>query len=247
MAMDSVHISRSSGLRFLVLGILISAALVPGSGCSRPVAKLDRADENDASMRQARSRVEGGNADEAVKAYRKVLEETPGIARAHLDLALLLQDEKKDYIGAIYHYQRYLELRQGTQKQGMIEDRIRLAKQSLIATLAPLRGPAAPDDVALLKRENVALKDENQRLRQDVEALRGRGSEKMPPVSVHSPAGARSHTVAAGDKLSQIAATYGVKMPDIVKANGLKDVNSIRVGQVLVIPAPASTGDAGSP
>ena len=46
----------------------------------------------------------------------------------------------------------------------------------------------------------------------------------------------RYHIVASGDTLSAIAAAYGKTMNAIVKANGMKDVNSIRVGQKLFIP-----------
>lgn len=46
----------------------------------------------------------------------------------------------------------------------------------------------------------------------------------------------RYHVVASGDTLSAIATAYGKSADAIVKANNLKDVNSIRVGQKLFIP-----------
>ncbi len=45
------------------------------------------------------------------------------------------------------------------------------------------------------------------------------------------------HVVQPGDTLSVIAETYGVPMSAIADANGLDDVNAIKPGQELIIPA----------
>lgn len=44
------------------------------------------------------------------------------------------------------------------------------------------------------------------------------------------------HTVGAGETLSGIARTYGVRATAIAAANGIQDLNIISIGQVLVIP-----------
>lgn len=46
-----------------------------------------------------------------------------------------------------------------------------------------------------------------------------------------------THTVSAGETLVGIAAKYGVSASDIARANDLADINRIRVGQSLTIPA----------
>jgi LysM repeat protein len=46
----------------------------------------------------------------------------------------------------------------------------------------------------------------------------------------------REHRVKQGETLSEIASAYGVTVTAVVRANGLKDANSIRVGQKLFIP-----------
>lgn len=46
----------------------------------------------------------------------------------------------------------------------------------------------------------------------------------------------REHMVKTGETLSEIAAAYGVTVKTLVRANGLKDANSLRVGQKLFIP-----------
>ena len=59
------------------------------------------------------------------------------------------------------------------------------------------------------------------------------------PGAAPAPAGStggREHVVVAGETLSAIAATYKVRLRAIVEANGLKDANSLKVGQRLAIP-----------
>lgn len=56
-----------------------------------------------------------------------------------------------------------------------------------------------------------------------------------------------SYKIKSGDTISQIAKRMGVRIQDIISANpNLKDVNKIRVGQSLNIPAPKKGDDKGS-
>ncbi len=74
-------------------------------------------------------------------------------------------------------------------------------------------------------------------------------STVVPPASTTAPQAvdttaapamgeATVHVVQAGDTLSVIAEQYGVPVDAISAANGITDVNSIRPGQELTIPAP---------
>lgn len=48
------------------------------------------------------------------------------------------------------------------------------------------------------------------------------------------------HTVQSGETLGQIAQIYGVSINDIAVANNITDINTLDVGQQLVIPPPGS-------
>ncbi|KAF9690995.1 hypothetical protein EKO04_011061 [Ascochyta lentis] len=50
-------------------------------------------------------------------------------------------------------------------------------------------------------------------------------------------------TIAEGDTLSSIAATAGVGVCDLAKANGIQDPDVIEAGASLKIPAPAARKD----
>ncbi len=49
-----------------------------------------------------------------------------------------------------------------------------------------------------------------------------------------------THTVEAGESLSQIAKDYGVSIGDIMRVNNITNANLVRPGQVLIIPPPSN-------
>lgn len=230
------------------------AVLLLAGGCSRGVSWLDERDESLPLVQRAAARVTEGDVDSAIRLYRRALDSEPGAAKAHLDLAFLLQDYRKDYVGAIYHYRRYLELRPDAEKQPLIEERIRLAEQLFAAdVLGPTRMAAR---VTSLEKENEVLKDRLQDLSSRIlSARRPEGGAATPPRSAtpSTPAtgGSTASSAAAttvntyrvkrGDTLSSIASeVYGddARWKDIQLANTdiLGSSTQVRVGQVLVIP-----------
>lgn len=64
----------------------------------------------------------------------------------------------------------------------------------------------------------------------------------VPPVSE-----ARTHTVAAGDTLSSIAAAYDTKVGFIARDNNIDNPDRIRIGMVLIITEPAADTSAPTP
>jgi tetratricopeptide (TPR) repeat protein len=96
------------------------------------VSLLDERDRADPLIRRAGEKAEQGDVEDAIRLYVRALESNPLAARGHLDLALVLHDQAEDYVTAIYHYRRYLDLRPKTQKKAMIEERIRVAKQLVV-------------------------------------------------------------------------------------------------------------------
>lgn len=60
--------------------------------------------------------------DGAIKLFSRAVSKEPHMARPHLELGLLYDREKEAYVRAIYHYQRYLELRPDSEKRERVED-----------------------------------------------------------------------------------------------------------------------------
>ena len=53
------------------------------------------------------------------------------------------------------------------------------------------------------------------------------------------------YTVVAGDTLTKIAKKFGVSVSDIQKANNIKNINAIKVGDQLKIPAKGGSSSGG--
>ena len=218
------------------------------TGCSR--SGRDVSELRDPLIRQAHARLNEGDKDTALKILNRALMRKPDLSQAHLDAALLYDDYKQDYIRAIYHYTRYLELRPHMEKRGMIEDLIRKARMTYAASLV--------DQDLTLDHRLRQLREENDRLQNDLREVRAnlaklqlqaRGvapaAPPAPATAVPAPAAPaaaeRAYKVQPGDTLSTIAARMYQEprqWPLIFEANRdvLPGPEKLAVGQTLRIP-----------
>jgi len=232
------------------------------SGCGKSGAQLDAADENDSHVRKGLELVQQKDWSGAVKQFETALAKKPELGRPDLELAMIYQQEK-NYVRAIYHYERYLEKRPATEKRPLIQEWIKQAKISLAGEVGGNDNP--------LSEELVRLTRENNMLRKQLEAAGGGSAatvtsvktiltEAPPPRPAPAPAAvpavtqavekvqpapapkpARTYTVRSGDTLMRIAgAMYGdtSQWKKIYEANReqMKTESDIKVGQLLVIP-----------
>ncbi len=160
-----------------IVGLLFVLVAVGLAGCGR-VGRLDERDRNSRIVSRAYEMANQGDYDSAITLFTKALETYPRLSRPHLDLALLLHDRRHDYVRAIYHYNRYLELRPGTEKASMIKDRIRQAERAFGA-IYTADGTASPKVVleleaanADLRRRNTSLEAQIDNLEQEIEVAR---------------------------------------------------------------------------
>ncbi|MBW0000795.1 MAG: LysM peptidoglycan-binding domain-containing protein [Verrucomicrobia bacterium] len=66
------------------------------------------------------------------------------------------------------------------------------------------------------------------------------GVERALPVE---PANTRTHTVARGETLTQIAKQFGVTVEDIEHLNKIGDAKKLQAGQTIKIPPPANSAN----
>lgn len=234
------------------------------AGCSGARGTADARDERDPVFRRAVARKNIGDIDGAIELFNRALDRRPELARAHFELGLLYDMKKQDYVRAIYHYQRYLELRPGAEKRDLVEGLIRQARISYAATL-----PSVPDgaleQIALLKKEVALLRSQLEARGEGAPSARSAGTAPSsetrgpapaapkPPASATptappppKPAPAlppmQEYVVQRGDTLSSIAAKMyrdPNKWRIIYDANRgtLTSPESVKVGQTLLIPA----------
>jgi nucleoid-associated protein YgaU len=200
------------------------------AGCGGSGA-LDEREERDPLVKRAQARKQAHDIDGAIELFNKALDRKPGMARAHLELGLIYDQDKEDFVRAIYHYERYLELRPDAEKRDIVEQLIQHAKMSFAASL-PDKPSEAVREIAMLKQEIDALRgklaDLQGQSRPKDEApeqaaatpaaakppVAGAGAAGTPPVEASSVASLQpappqaavsTYTVVAGDTLSRIS------------------------------------------
>jgi tetratricopeptide (TPR) repeat protein len=198
--------------------------------------------------------------DNAIAHYQKALAARPHLAQAHLELALIYDERRADFVSAIYHYRKYIELSPDSPKRKLVEDFIERARLSLAATL-PQSGGANADEVSQLLADNLSLARENERLKARIAELERATpraaaptpSETVPPVIAPSSSPApeppvvapsatpRRHVVQKGDTLYSLSKRYyGTSQHwlKIYEANraSIPPNYQLRIGQEIVIP-----------
>jgi nucleoid-associated protein YgaU len=148
---------------------LFLVALLAGCG-GAGIAEAERGERGSALYRKAFAAEQAGDIKEAVRLFNRVLVEEPRSFSAHFQLATLLQDHEEDYLGAIYHYKRYLALRPESEKSTLAHDRIRVAEQMLAPQILKKVG----DSVQGITQAH--LLKENDRLNRAITTLEGEKS-----------------------------------------------------------------------
>ena len=227
--------------------LALCAALVSFMGCSRSVGSIDSREERSPFLKRAKAKMNEQDINGALKLYSRALEHNPRVAQAHLQMGIIYDQYREDYVRAVYHYERYLELRPDAEKRKLIEDLIRHARISYAASL-PDRPSGAIEEIAQLKRENSMLRatlDEGAAGRGGPALGAQRAAATKPPGSTRSPQSSRpsvrTYRVQPGDTLSSIASEVyddAGKWRKIYEANrrDLPSSESLRVGQTLTIP-----------
>lgn len=216
------------------------ALLLVLTGCDTETLSQDEREEKIGRVIEARELMKAGQYADAETRFKQALLENPTIARPHLDLATLYQQHIINYVHAIYHYDRYLELRPTSEKRGLVEQQ-RMKVAQLLANTLLKNTP----QVQALAEENRQLKNELMRLRGNTlerEPVR-RSPENVNPSTEEKSANkdVRIYHVEAGDTLSKIAKKFynDATLWDLIyQANrdALQSPSGIRVGQTLVIP-----------
>lgn len=241
---------------FFIL-IIYALLLLTGCGPESDAQRDDASDEKDARVRSGLEMVQQKNWDQAIQQFDAALTKNPELARPDLELALIYHQQKKNYIRAVYHYERYLEKRPLTEKRLLIHGWIKQAKISLAGEIDGA-GAAVSEELVRLTRENNLLRrqleaaahtapvpaasvktilpDPPPRIAQEPAAEPLKAETPAPqPVSV------RTYQVRPGDTLMRISGSvYGdiSKWRKIYEANRdrMKNESDIKAGQTLIIP-----------
>lgn len=156
-------------------GAVIAVSMFALSGCD-----LLTVSQTGRNIREGNEAMVRGEVQRALQHFEAALDGTMLSAEAHYRLGLLYEDQLKNEIGALHHFERYLELApQGqfaTDVKGYV-DRLRLL---IISRLSD--GPVMP------AREATRLKNENLELKQKLADLRQQAPSGRPSPRPTAPA-----------------------------------------------------------
>ena len=242
MRLESAAVAGLAVLsRALPLLALLFSLLAAGCGRKGDVLR------HPLMIRAERCRAEG----EPVLAmgfYKKLLQRRPDSPLLRLKIATLCDEVLNDPIGAIYHYNIYLNMVPGSPDAPAVEGYRLMARAKLLRELkreALPKPPADTFDEQLLQIR--ALKKENQRINRSLQELTKQNRALQSYISslrnyyerdraVREQHTEELYTVRSGDTLSGIAAARGVPLRSLMQANGLSGSSVLRAGQVLRIP-----------
>ena len=218
-------------------------AVVVLSACNKDAESSDAAEERNPLVKTGQAYMEQQLWDEAELAFKEALDGHPMMARPHLDLALIYQQYKPNYVHSIYHYDRYLELRPESEKTEFINEQKAKLQQAVANNIIKesLQVKQVLDELNRLRQENTSLKKQlaAESAEQPSPAASTASSAKQPAQDTASQ---QIYHVVAGDTLTKIANKFygdSAKWDAIFEANKdtLASPGDLRVGQTLVIPA----------
>ena len=153
------------------------------TGCS-PFGEASREEEKDPNYLAGKNRAAALDHQGAIDAFEKALATNPRSAAAHLELGLIHhQYLATNWARAIYHFERYLELRPKANNADLIRQRISQCKLEL-AKEVPFAAVNQQMQRELEKMDR--LSRENTDLRQQLEQLKAQSAQRQggAPVGV---------------------------------------------------------------
>ena len=178
--------------RHFVLRVGVFAGLLATfCGCDKgpSLSEIEARERTSRMYTNATDDLQAGRMDAAIKGFERVVLKEPESYSAHFQLATLLQDVRKDYIGAIAHYRSYLALRPASDKATVAQDRMKLCETLLSAEVLRKAGGSASGKLAADNEKLAAARDsleaqvkkletELERAKKDIARLESEGASK---------------------------------------------------------------------
>lgn len=233
--------------------IFLLATLLMLCGCGKDAKSSEAKEERNPLIKQGQAYLEIKDYKKAEAAFKEAIENDPRMARPHLDLATIYHQYRPDYVSAIHHYRRYLELRPDSEKAEFIREQIGKVEKALIDEILTRSGAfQIKEECDRLRKENAALKQQlaDQGETSPAPAQQATASTQQKTVTETVPKSAkptvpsqvthRIYTVVTGDNLTKIANRFygNANWEPIYEANRdrMSSPGDLREGQTLVIP-----------
>lgn len=208
-----------------VWALAVVALTMAGCGRGPSLSEIEARERASRLYTNAMADLQSGHVDAAIRGFEHVLIQEPGNYSAHFQLATLLQDIKKDYIGALAHYRAYLLYRPASDKATVAADRMRLCDTLLGAEYLRKAGGDAANKLTAetnkVKAERDALQKELARVKNELEEAHRAVEKLKTEQTMH-----RRLIAKLGDGVSGGAAAAGVAKDGTLK-NALAELKKL--------------------
>ena len=156
-------------MKIHLLFSLPTVLILLSAGCDAPSARGVAPDQS-RPMREALAADHLREFDKALALYDEVTTLYPRYALPYLQIAIILHDKKKDYIGAIYNYEKYTRLAEPGRDSGnisIVSNRMLKARQLLNAQCAKAISAGSANDNVQMMGNIAVLNDKISQLEAD--------------------------------------------------------------------------------
>lgn len=148
-----------------VPALLVLGALLWATGCERNPGAMLGPETDDPNYRRGQQLLRQDRKQEALVAYLKAIETRgDGAPDSHLEAGLLYLQHVKDYIAAIYHLRKYVELRPNSRQAELVRGQIDAATREFARSL--------PGNPLESKTQRLDMLDQVERLQREIEQLK---------------------------------------------------------------------------
>lgn len=155
-------------MKMMTALMLLSAV----SACDYAQKREFRHERKDSRYQNAMADYRAGRLDRAMDAFGGILKDDPANASARFQYACLLQDVKRDYLGAYCQYREYLALQPESERAKLAKDRMAVCEREMAARLAEKHGitsgKAYADEIGRLKARLVESEKKRGELEKDL-------------------------------------------------------------------------------
>ncbi|MFT3869652.1 MAG: LysM peptidoglycan-binding domain-containing protein [Nibricoccus sp.] len=149
------------------------AALIFVAGCERADVAAFTVEGDEPGYRRGKDLIKQGRNQEALSEFLKVIDKRglDNAPESHLEVGLLYQFHIKNPIAAIYHYQKFRELKPNSPQADLVRQRIDAATRDFAKAVL---GNSLDKDLDRLTTDELAkqLRLENDRLKTEIASLR---------------------------------------------------------------------------
>ncbi len=141
------------------VGLMLACGWCGGCNKGPSLAEIEARERASRFYTNAMDDLKAGRPDAAIKGFERVVLQEPKSYSAHFQLAMLLQDVRKDYISAIAHYRAYMALRPASDKATVAQERVKLCETLLSAEIVRKAGGSATNKLVADNEKLTAARD----------------------------------------------------------------------------------------